>query len=259
MNQNASAELLLRLVQEKHTAVKNSFADLFAKLTSENKQEKIKSAQVLYDDSKILLSILSKQDQPAWLIAIKDQTARFISHPNNSNANQVLLNVLINHSKALKNHKWIFTEGSNGFSYNFDEIYERFKSESRLPDLFDTMISTLEKMIETGEIDSIKTLDSLKKLLSMLKHNKSGSYFSMMASWEFLGGFIKNVVWESLDDIPGVKQLKKAFEKTICEVDIELEEIHKEIAGEMKSKFGTVVHSLTYKRNDRLTIEHKAD
>ena len=82
---------------------------------------------------------------------------------------------------------------------------------------------------------------------------------SLYRSWEFLGGFIKNTLWESLDSIPVVKQLKKGFEKTVGEMDIELEELHKSIAQEMKTKYDTTVNSLTYKKQSENILEHKKD
>lgn len=77
----------------------------------------------------------------------------------------------------------------------------------------------------------------------------------MMASWEFIGGFIKNSLWESLELIPGIAQLKKAFEKTAVEMDIQIEQIHKSIAKEMKDKYSTTVNSLVYKKSKNDAIE----
>jgi hypothetical protein len=156
-------------------------------------------------------------------------------------------------------HKWTLSKDKIQTDFHFDEMYERFKKESRLTEFFDELISTLEKMIASGDIDSIKTVASLQQLLSLLKQNKSGSYFSVMASWEFMGAFIKNTLWESLDTIPVVKQLKKGFEKTVKEMDVELDEIHKSIADEMKSKYDTTVSSLTYKKQSQNVLEHKKE
>ncbi len=157
----------------------------------------------------------------------------------------------------LMQHQWSLSKDKEDADFHFDKMYERFKKESRLPEFFDALIDTLEKMIASNEIDSIKTINSIKQLLSLLRQNKSGSYLSVMASWEFMGGFIKNTLWESLDSLPVVKQLKKGFEKTVGEMDIELEGLHNSIAQEMKNKYNTTVNSLTYKKKNENILEHK--
>jgi hypothetical protein len=139
----------------------------------------------------------------------------------------------------INSHKWSLGESNESTKFDFDELYERHKADSKLPDFFDSLIDTLEKMILSGEIDSIKSKSSIQQLLSLLKQNKSGSYFSVMASWEFIGGFTKNTLWASLDSIPVIKQLKKGFEKTIEEMDIELEDVHNNISEEMKDKYNS--------------------
>ncbi|MCG7539215.1 hypothetical protein [Pseudoalteromonas sp. OF7H-1] len=80
-----------------------------------------------------------------------------------------------------------------------------------------------------------------------------------MASWEFLGGFIKNTMWATLDSLPVVKQMKKGFEKTVEDMDIELDEVHKSIAEEMRAKYNTTVNSLTYKRQSENLLENKKE
>ncbi|WP_350431207.1 hypothetical protein ABIS04_12005 [Shewanella sp. H8] len=62
-----------------------------------------------------------------------------------------------------------------------------------------------------------------------------------------LGGIVNYVL----------KQLKKGFEDTVDEMDIELEKVHESIKSEMKSKYDTAVHSLTYKSQAKL--ENKSE
>ena len=80
-----------------------------------------------------------------------------------------------------------------------------------------------------------------------------------MASWEFISVFTKNILWQELGNLPGIKQLKSAFEKTVKGMDIELEAMHKSIADEMKEKYKTTVHALTYKRRNDNLLEHKSN
>lgn len=93
----------------------------------------------------------------------------------------MLNHIIANRNKALS-HAWSFKNDSTEANYSFDELYERFKKDSKLSDLFDSLVETLEKMIASGEIDSISALKSLEQLISVIKQNKSGSYFSVMGA-----------------------------------------------------------------------------
>lgn len=114
-------------------------------------------------------------------------------------------------------------------------------------------------MVNSGEIDSLTAINSLRELMEILEENKASSYFSTMATWEFVKSFTYNLVWEQLDSIPGIKPIKKAFEKTLADTDIELKELHKKIADEMKAKYKvTIKNALTYKNNQNL-LENNSD
>ena len=260
MEQNDSLNFFMRFIQERHDEFKNNVRTLFSVLVTENKDKKVELNNIALDSSENLIRSISQADCPEWLRQISSRLKWFKeNHNRHKEANKILLDTLIKYNQELESHKWSFGDKTTDGSFNFDDIYERFKSDSKLPELFDALISTLEKMIVSNEIDSLRTLTSLKQLLSLLRQNKNGSYFSVMASWEFIGGFLKNVMWESLDQIAPVKVLKDSFEKTVSEMDIELESVHDSIAAEMKSKYNTAVSSLTYKRQSENILEDQTE
>ena len=259
MDNNESLNYFMRLLQERHSELKKSNDALFTVLVKDDKKAKDKACQNNLDAANNLSLSLAEADKPEWLKTTIQWCDWYAKNSQRDDANNYLFDNLSPIRNDLMQHAWSITNKQEDADFHFDEMYERFKAKSKLPEFFDALISTLEKMISSGEIDSIKTIASIQQLLSLLKQNKSGSYFSVMASWEFLGGFIKNTLWESLDSIPVVKQLKKGFEKTVGEMDIELEELHKSIAQEMKTKYDTTVNSLTYKKQSENILEHKKD
>lgn len=259
MKSNESLKVFLRFVEEKHNEVKRDTGNLFTQLVNENKASKISACTKYLESAENLSRSLAETDKPKWLLQIIHWCQWYLKNKDSQNANNVLFEKLSPITNDIKNHEWSFENQTDNIEFNFDHIYERFKEDSKLPDLFESLIDTLNKMIESGEIDSLKALESLKQLISLLKQNKTGSYFSVMASWEFIGGFIKNTLWASLDDVPVIKQLKKGFEETVAEMDIELDMIHTEIAKEMKSKYNTTVNSLTYKKQSENLLEYKQD
>lgn len=256
MSQNDSFDFFLRFLKERHDEFKRDFNELTKAFVSEDKAAKLNACKKAFISADTLSKSLSSKDQPTWLLELMSGFNWYVKNNGNSQLNyEFLEKYLFKNQHSVMNHTWDFLNKNSKENFSFDEIYERFKKDSKLPELFDALISTLEKIILSDEIDSIRTKMSLEQLLSMLKQNKNGSYFSTMASWEFLKTFTHNLVWESLDEIPVVKNLKKAFEKTVSDMDIELEDLHKNISEEMKEKYNTTIQTLTYKRSEQNLLE----
>jgi hypothetical protein len=259
MDSNESLNYFMRLLTERHDDLKKTNNALFDALVGENKKAKETACLANLDAANNLSISLASADTPVWLSLTVKWCKWYIDNVERDDANKHLFRNISPVRDDLTQHQWSLLKDKEDADFHFDEMYERFKKESRLPEFFDALIDTLEKMIASDEIDSIKTINSIKQLLSLLRQNKSGSYFSVMASWEFVGGFIRNTLWESLDSLPVVKQLKKGFEKTVGEMDIELEDLHNSIAQEMKNKYNTTVNSLTYQKQGENTLEYKKD
>ncbi|CAJ1817750.1 hypothetical protein PEKONANI_01657 [Aeromonas jandaei] len=256
MSQSESFDFFFRFLKERHEELKNDFTELKKALVLEDKAAKLNACKKTYSSADNLSKSLSSKDQPGWLSDLISGCKWYITNNGLSQINHELYDkYLVKHQSAVMYHTWDYLRNSSKENYSFDEIYERFKKDSKLQELFDALISTLEKIILSDQIDSIRTKMSLEQLLAMLKQNQTGSYFSTMASWEFLKSFTHNLVWESLDDIPVVKNLKKAFEKTVLDMDVELDVLHKNIAEEMKAKYNTTVQTLTYKNSEKKLLE----
>lgn len=247
----------MRFVQEKHELLKQRLNELFKVMPSDNHDEKVTANSLLLEACEDLERILAASDRPKWLSHLINETKLYEQKHQTTGHNFQLLKSIVSQRGPALSHPWSFEKSSAETDYNFDSVYERFKADSKLPKFFDTMIDTLENMIKSGEIDSLTALNSLQQLASVIRQNKKGSYFSVMASWEFISSFTKNLMWQELGNLPGVKPLKSAFEKTVEEMDIELEVLHKSIADEMKEKYKTTVQTLTYKSKSENILEHK--
>lgn len=257
--ENESLNFFLRHVKEMHETVKQKLNELFQALSSDNHEEKVKANKSLLEACTDLSKTLSKIDRPSWLAHLINETNTYSENHKTSGHNFRLLENIVSQRNQVIGHTWSFDKTSPENDFNFDHVFEICKKNSKLPRFFDALIDTLEKMISSGEIDSITALKGLEELIALIKQNKSGSYFSIMASWEFISVFTKNLLWQELGNLPGIKHLKSAFEKTLKDMDIEMEEMHKAIADEMKAKYKTTVHALTYKRMNDNLLEHKTD
>lgn len=264
MDQNVSATLLLNLVNEKYSVIKSRLPSLLKTLSEDNHKEKLEESAQLYDSAMDLANVLSTSDRPNWLSEIIACTNEFTfqhKDPNSivSGSSWRLLQKLMKIYQPALSHKWDFSNHKGAHHYDFDSIYQKYRDESDLEALFDALIETLEKMVNSGEIDSITAINSLRELMEILEKNKTSSYFSTMATWEFVKSFTYNLVWEQLDSIPRIKPTKKAFEKTLSDTDIELKSLHKNIADEMKAKYKVIIkNALTYK-NDHKLLENNSE
>jgi len=254
---NESLNIFLRLIQEKHEQLKSQITALSKVFVQENIDSKKAQAEKCHSAAEDLARALSVKDQPKWLKETLRWTKWYYTNYKSQDATFTAFQNIMPLIPQLNGHQWAFTENSGDEDFDFDQLYERHKKDGKLDELFDTLVSIIAQMVASGEIDSIRAKTDLERLVALLQQNKDGSYFSVMASWEFLRGFLKNTTWAVVDSTPGLKQLKKGFEDTVDEMDIELEKVHDSIKSEMKSKYDTAVHSLTYKSQAK--IEKKSE
>ncbi|MCW8880581.1 MAG: hypothetical protein OQJ89_08510 [Kangiellaceae bacterium] len=265
MNGQTSEKLFTNLVVEKHEIYKASLSSLLSALSDNDQKLKLNENSKLLDSSNDLAKILVVSDRPGWL----NNTLIFTQEYKNKNKTpdsvvsgsswQLLQAAMKIYDQAM-NHNWTFTNQGNEKKYDFDNVYKKYRDESDLVNLFDSMIDTLNSMISSGEIDSIKATSALNELVSTLRQNRNSSYFSTMTSWEFIKGFTKNYTWEQIKSIPGVKSFKNAFEKTMSDMDMELDKLHQDIADEIKNKYQVKGQSsLSYKGNHKLMLDAKSE
>lgn len=258
MVSNNSTKIFINLVNEKHQVVKSRLAELVNTFGDNNQSMKLEINKKLLQTAEELSTVLAVEDRPYWLNEIVSLTASYAKRNKkpdtivSGSAGQLMQGIIKHYQPALS-HVWKLEETADSMAYNFDEVFVSVFESSELPSLFDSMIENLGKILATGKIDSIKARNALTELASTLEENKGGSYFSTMASWEFVKSFSCNYVWELIDTVPLLKEAKKAFEKTMEEMDIEMDNLHKEIAKELQSRYKMKIDSaLTYKKSNLL-------
>ena len=239
---NQSEKMFTNVIREKQKQYEVALSGLLRKLSNNQQSKKLEANKHLLKVAQELSSALAEGDRPWWLnetIEATDEYARKNKNPQSivSGSSWTLLQRLIEVHKHAMGYKWKFDETEELVAYDFDAIFEKSRQSSNVAELFDSMIGALEKMLETEEIDSIKANQALRKLMSTLAQNKTGSYFSTVVTWQFVRSFTKNYMWESLGSIPGVQPIKSAFEKILEETDIEMDQLHEEMSSELRERF----------------------
>lgn len=229
MSTNESLQFFLRLVGEKHQSVINASEALMRELAGEDKNSKKKVAEALLQAAQDLRAIVSNNDVPKWLTHLLNYLPLFIGGKWSAFE---LLSHLIHIKASLVAHSWVFNESAET-AFDFDSIFEHFKKESRLPDLFNQIVQILEEIEASGEVDSVTMLRSLGKVIATIKKSKDGSYFSLNSAWEFLLSFLKNYMWGELSKVPVLGTALEALEKTIKEANEEMFKLHQQVQEEM--------------------------
>lgn len=231
MTTNESLNFFLRLIKEKHNNLISLSNELLRTLSGEDLSAKKSIAKNTLSSASDLRALISNNDVPPWLNDLLNYLNNFV---NGNWTSFDLLSNFINTKTLLENHEWVFN-GESGTAFDFDSIFEHFKNESKLPELFDQIISLLTDINDSGEIDSVTMLNALGKVVATIKKCKDGSYFSLNSAWEFLLAFLKNYMWEELSKLPVLGSAMEALEKTIKETNEEMFKLHMQVQDEMKS------------------------
>jgi hypothetical protein len=169
---------------------------------------------------------LSDQDRPPWLVQLYRTGQAYLTHQTTDHLT-TFLNTLLKHYPSIRAIQF----DDDAPIVKFDELFERYRDEGRLPELFDELITIVSDIIQTGEIDSAMALDALRQIVDLLRANRHGSYLAVRSTIS-LTRYLKNLIAVVLDDIPVIKQLREAFERTVEQSEQELEKIEARITRE---------------------------
>lgn len=240
---NQSVDFFSRLVKEKHNKLIKSINDLLRDIAKEDISIKKISAQNALASAIDLRSNFVSPDVPNWLQA----TISCISNLVNEGwtPSDFLLNFL-NIKTEMDSHTWVFDQNSDSV-IDFDSIFENYRKEGRLPQLFDEIIVILEQIQNSGQVDSITMLRAFDKVILTLKKCKNGSYFSLNSAWEFLLGFLNNYMWGELSKIPLLGTAFEALQKTLEETNEQMFIMHQKIQENLQSTAISEVAALSNK------------
>lgn len=243
MTINDSLKFFLRLIKEKHAALVSVCHILLINLAGDDPNKKKSVAKNALQAATDLRAVLSNKDIPQWLNDIVNFLTNFTSGQWSSSD---LLPHFVTAKASLDSHSWAFEQEAET-AFDFDSIFEHFKKESRLPELFDQIIRLLEDIESSGEVDSVTMHRALGKVISTIKKSRDGSYFSLLSGWEFLLSFLNNYMWGELSKLPVLGTALEALGKTIKETDEEMSKVHRQVQDEMVRTVTTEVKALTNK------------
>lgn len=229
MNNNESVQFYIRFVNERYRKVVSTTNDLVKCLSGENAGEKKAKTIAVKNSTGDLLAALSENDKPNWLLGLNQRADLYAT---DRLQNYQLMQFLFDNRLQILNHTWAF-EGKDD-AFDFDSIFEHYRAESRLPELFDEIVKILESIQNSGEVDSVAMMTALGKVIATLKGSKDGSYFSVNSAWSFLVSFLQNYMWAELSKLPVLGTAMEALRETIEQTNEEMFKVHCAVENEMK-------------------------
>lgn len=235
----------MRTLDERFNAFKQAIDKLLKALAGSDGPQKVAASSKALEAATDLRRTLSANDQPPWLGPfIEALTNHGAGLPHDGHSYQLMRTVAIQFL-PIQSHTWSFAE-TDSTAFDFDRLYEQFREQSRVPELFDELIAVLQQILSCPDIDSVKVVKALEKLIETLKRNRKGSYFSVVATWDFAVGLFRNWLWEELCRLPAVGGFLKALRKSLDDTNKEMEKLHAEMQQEVRNQITTEVTLLTY-------------
>ncbi|PBJ02122.1 hypothetical protein [Pseudomonas sp. ACN5] len=177
---------------------------------------------------------------PDWLITLSKKAAEYV---HKKVSGEEFLNTIIEFLPVVKSYIWLSNDPSTS-GFNFESVFDDCRSNSRIPELFDQLITALEKIRDSGELDSQSMIDALSKIIATMHIGKTSSYFSMDGAWQFLCTFAENFLWNELSKIPVLGSMTDALRETMKETQMEILKLYNDVKIEMTEQVQSQVRPL---------------
>ena len=236
MPNTESVQAYLRAFNERHDVFRTKLDQFWIVLIENNPDNKIAVARELATSLDDLKRILSLNDRPAWIAQLETLLRSMINNPRNPGVVTEAVKTLLNLHPRIVGESWKFRDEAAERAIDYDSVYKKYYDQSRLPELFEDLVRRLQEIVDSGQIDSLRALRGLEKLIATIKRNLKGSFFSVIQTRSFAKSFVRNAFWKVLSDLPMFGSLIEAFEKTLEAMDSEVETLQFRMAEDLRSQ-----------------------
>jgi hypothetical protein len=202
-------------------AITNGIIEVENTLIGDDLNTKMQKASDLMGQCKNLMDFCGDQ-VPSWAIQIYNSTHQFMSNSQDFKNRKQISDLLMTIKNEVAMHDWSL--GGYDSNLNFEQIYTRYKAESKLSELFTELIRLIEKIISENVIGQDQLEKNFKFLLSIVRSNTNKSYFGDMSVISFVMYFIKEFLLNLASNIPGLKEGLTALIDTAKKLKTEMDE-----------------------------------
>lgn len=232
MVSDTQAKFHLNLIRERHSQAVVAFDNLIKAYTRADMQRIQDANQSLVDAIEKLKDVLAAQHWPTWLKELHSKTLLYHNnHANGPATWKAHLEALMEYAKPLRGEAWHLSDVKPD-ALDVEAIVDRVRTENRIPDLYQATIDVLSRILESGEIDSVKAVNDLEKIIESLRAARKGSFSTQSFMWTFARKFAANLLKNYAEESK-IGPLIKAWNQTRDDLDGAIETTKEEIAREI--------------------------
>lgn len=237
-----------RTLDQKTQEARDAVAMCIRQYLAPKPDQRHSSAKAAFEAIGRIIEMLHQTDRPDWLLQLQSRLEVATHHHSDSNGIEAVHAIASHLYPQLQRHQWHIGSEEDALGFDFDAVYERFRNESRLPDLFDEIIKCLKDLVDTDAIDSVRAIRELNNIIATLHRARIGSYFATRGAWYFVTTWFKNTGWELLSSIPVAGSAAKGLRKTLEDANKEMKSLHDKIQAELESQISADFPLLEYKQ-----------
>ena len=216
------------------------------------------SADTAFAAVDLIVQMLHETDRPGWLVNIHRDLNTATNHSSDNNGVAALQRITSEHFPKMLRHKWKVIAADSTPGFDFDAVYQKYRSEYRIPELFDELVGHLKQIVASGEVDSVRAVRELNKIIATLQNSRTGSLLSTRGAWYFVATWFKNTGWELLGSIPVAGPVAKGLRKTLDETNSSMEKLHDSMQSDLETMIAVDFPRLEYKPPELPKIEGPA-
>jgi len=254
-----SESFFSRTLDQKTDEARKAVDECIKQYLSHNPKKRDSAAQTAFAAVDRIFQLLHSNDHPAWLPLLHRDLNFAKNHSQDNNGVVAVLRIASELYPQLLNHQWNVGTSESASGFDFDAIYEKYRAECRISDLFDELIKNLKEIVASDAIDSVTALRELNKVIATLHSARKGSYFATRGAWYFVATWFKNTGWELLGTIPVAGSVVKGLQKTFEEGDVKMKALHDNIQSDFETQIASDFPRLEYRAPALPAIEGPTD
>lgn len=190
--------------------------------------------------------MLHPGDRPQWLDRL--HSALRAAHDNHESPHGIkhIHRVVSDYQRSLNTYQWNLVDVDATSGFDFDSVYNKYKAENRISELFDEIITALSEIARSGEIDSVRTLNELPRVIATLQRAKDGSYFATHGAWIFAATWFRNTGWELLGEVPVLGAVVRGLRKTLEDMEQGMCMLHEQMHHDIQTQLSQDFPQLEY-------------
>jgi hypothetical protein len=93
-----------------------------------------------------VVEMLHPNDRPNWLTNLYSSLEQAKTYSTDSNGVSAMQQIVNDFQVSLNKHKWKLADINTTGGFDFDGLFAKYKSENRIPELFDAIIAVIGRL-----------------------------------------------------------------------------------------------------------------